>query len=86
MSALQLKFGTALFLFRDDGHLRAFVENYCFKDVRGRIFLHHGIQYHSFTELSKDHYKILPTDLKFTNRNRTSFMKRPVTEKEDMTV
>lgn len=72
--SLALKFGTALFTFNSENQMRDFLAAYCFKDSKGRIFLHHGEQYHEFTELCRDHYKRLPSDLKFNNRKRTAFM------------
>lgn len=83
---LQLRFGTALFTFNSEKQMRNFLSAFCFKDGKGCIFLHHGAQYHEFTELCKNHYKRIPSDLKFDKRNRTSFMRGSVTEKEDMTI
>lgn len=82
LESLALKFGTALFTFKCEKQMRGFLEAYCFKDGKGRIFLHHGAQYHEFTELCKDHYRRIPSDLKFDKRKRTAFMAGTVTEKD----
>ena len=60
---LQLKFGTALCLFRDEDHMRAFLESYCVIR-KGRICLHHGDKLHIFTELSEACLKNLPKGVK----------------------
>lgn len=60
---LQLKFGTALCLFRDEDHMRAFLESYCVIR-KGRICLHHGDKLHLFTELSEAYKKNLPKGVK----------------------
>ncbi len=73
-NALSLKFDTATFFFRDLKQMRSFLECFCFKDNRGRVFLHHGAQFHEFSELCKNHYKCLPPDLKFDKSKRTAFM------------
>ena len=60
---LQLKFGTALCLFRDEDHMRAFLESYCVIR-KGKICLHHGDKLHLFTELSEAYQKNLPKGVK----------------------
>lgn len=60
---LQLKFGTALCLFRDEDHMRAFLESYCVIR-KGRICLHHCDKLHLFTELSEAYKKNLPKGVK----------------------
>ena len=80
---LHLKFGTALFTFKDKAQMKAFLENYCFKDSKGRIILHHGTQIHDFTELCTMYYSRLPPDLKFVKRKRTAFMNGCVIEKDN---
>lgn len=71
---LALNFGTASFSFKSEKQMRDFLTAYCFKDGRGHVFLHHGVQYHEFTELCKDCYHFIPSDLKFTKSKRTAFM------------
>ena len=72
--SLALKFGTALFTFKNEKQMRNFLKAYCFKDGNGRIYLHHGMQFHEFSELCKDHYRRIPSDLQFDKRRRTAFM------------
>lgn len=80
--SLALKFGTALFTFKCEKQMRCFLETYCFKNGKGRIYLHHGVQYHDFSELCLEHYRRIPSDLKFGKRKRTAFMAGTVTEKD----
>lgn len=60
---LQLRFGTALFLFRSEEQMRGFLENRCVMRA-GKIHLHHGDKQHFFTELSEACLKNLPKDVK----------------------
>ena len=60
---LQLKFGTALCIFRDENHMRAFLEGYCVIR-KGKICLHQGDKLHLFTELSEAYKKNLPKGVK----------------------
>ena len=60
---LQLKFGTALCIFRDEDHMRVFLEGYCVIR-KGKICLHHGDKLHLFTELSEAYKKNLPKGVK----------------------
>lgn len=66
---LQLKFGSALFTFKDDDQMKCFLESWCVMRA-GKIFLHHGCQFHFFTELSKVSLKNLPKDLKVPQFSR----------------
>ena len=74
MHPLQLRFGTALFLFRDVEQTRRFLETVCFRDKRGKVWLHHGCTLHEFTELAAEYYVNIPDGVKFHCRKRTSFM------------
>lgn len=56
---LQLKFGTALFIFSSEEQMRGFLENRCVIRA-GKIQLHHGDKLHFFTELSEAYKKNLP--------------------------
>ena len=69
-----LVFGTAHFHFRDMEQMQLFVEGWCYMGKSGRIYLHHGFQYHVFTELRTDSYDILPKELHFVRQKRTQFM------------
>lgn len=71
---LQLKFGTALFLFRDLEQMAGFLSCYCFRDKQGKVWLHHGCTYHEFTELAAEYYGIIPDGFKFGKRKRKNFM------------
>ena len=66
---LQLKFGSALFTFKDDDQMKCFLESWCVIRA-GKIFLHHGCQFHFFTELSDASLKNLPKDLKVPQFSR----------------
>ena len=60
---LQLKFGNALFTFKNDDQMKCFLESWCVMRT-GKIFLHHGCQFHFFTELSEACLKNLPKGVK----------------------
>lgn len=64
--SLTLKFGTALFIFRSEEQMRGFLETYCFIK-KGKIHLHHGVQYHSFTELAPGYSRNVPKGVKIRN-------------------
>lgn len=66
---LQLKFGSALFTFNNDDQMKCFLESWCVKRA-GKIFLHHGCQFHSFTELSEAYKKNLPKGVKVPDFTR----------------
>ena len=70
-----LKFGTAFFQFCNKKQMKAFVENWCYMDKRGKVILHHGLQCHVFTELCREFYKYLPSDLRFVRKRKTAFMR-----------
>ena len=71
---LQLKFGSALFTFKDDDQMKCFLESWCVMRA-GKIFLHHGCQFHFFTELSDASLKNLPKDLKVPQFSRYMIVK-----------
>lgn len=71
---LQLKFGNALFTFKNDDQMKCFLESWCVMRA-GKIFLHHGCQFHFFTELSKASLKNLPKNLKVPQYSRYMIMK-----------
>ena len=64
-----MKFGSALFTFKDDDQMKCFLESWCVIRA-GKIFLHHGCQFHFFTELSDASLKNLPKDLKVPQFSR----------------
>lgn len=66
---LQLRFGTALFLFRSEEQMRGFLENRCVIRA-GKIQLHHGDKLHFFTELSEAYKKNLPKGVKVPSFTR----------------
>ena len=74
MNPLELKFGTALFLFRDVKQLSSFLGRNCFKDKQGKVWLHHGCNLHEFTELNSSYYSNIPDGVKWEKRKRASFM------------
>lgn len=61
--SLTLKFGTAYFIFRNEDQMRGFLETYCIMK-NGKIHLHHGVQFHSFTELAPGYLKNIPKGVK----------------------
>ena len=71
---LQLKFGSALYTFRDVEQMKCFLESWCVMRA-GKIYLHHGCQFHFFTELSEAYKKNLPKDLKVPQFSRYMIMK-----------
>ena len=71
---LQLKFGSALFTFKNDDQMKCFLESWCVMRA-GKIFLHHGCQFHFFTELSDASLKYLPKDLKVPQFSRNMITK-----------
>ena len=71
---LELKFGTALFLFRDVEQMTVFLGEHCFRDKQGKVWLHHGCNYHEFTKLAAGYYVNIPDGVKWKNRRRTNFM------------
>ena len=71
---LELKFGTALFLFRDVEQMTVFLGGNCFRDKQGKVWLHHGCYLHEFTELRSEYYQNLPDGVKWRNRKRINFM------------
>lgn len=66
---LQLKFGTALFTFRDEEQMKVFLESRCVRRL-GKIHLHHGDKFHFFTELSEAYMKNVPNGVKVPNYTR----------------
>lgn len=74
VNPLQLKFGTAFFLFRDVEQMADFLGGYCFRDKKGKVWLHHGCNLHEFTELRPEYYVNIPDGVKWRNRKRTNFM------------
>ena len=71
---LQLRFGTALFLFSNQEQMTHFLASACMKDKHGKVWLHHGCVYHEFTELDAAYYPNIPDGVKWCHRKRTSFM------------
>lgn len=71
---LQLRFGTALFIFRDEEQMKCFLESWCVMRAK-KIFLHHGCQFHFFTELSEAYRKNLPNGLKVPQFSRNMITK-----------
>lgn len=49
--------------------MKRFLETWCVMRA-GKIFLHHGFQFHFFTELSEVSLKNLPKDLKVPQYSR----------------
>ena len=72
--SLELKFGTALILFRDVEQMTVFLGEHCFRDKQGKVWLHHGIRDHAFTELVADYYVNIPDIVKWQKRKRKNFM------------
>ena len=72
--SLQLKFGTALFLFSDIKQMKSFLESRCVVRA-GRINLHHGDKHHFFTELSEAFLKNIPKGVKVPVFSRLLVMK-----------
>lgn len=66
---LQLRFGTALFTFRDEEQMKGFLQSRCVIRA-GRIQLHHGDKFHFFTELSEAYKKNLPKGVKVPDFTR----------------
>lgn len=66
---LQLRFGTALYIFRDEEQMKDFLQNHCVIRA-GRIQLHHGDKFHFFTELSEAYKKNLPKGVKVPDFTR----------------
>lgn len=72
--SLELKFGTALFLFRDVEQMSGFLGERCFRDKHGKVWLHHGCNLHEFSELRAEYYGNIPDGVKWLNKRRTNFM------------
>ena len=83
---LELKFGTALFLFRDVEQMSVFLCEHCFKDKQGKVWLHHGCTYHEFTELRAEYYVNIPDGVKWKNRRRTNFMLGQINNVRDIEI
>ena len=79
---LQLKFGSALFTFSNVEQMKCFLESWCVMRA-GKIFLHHGCQFHIFTELSDAYKGNLPKDLKVPQFSRNMIMKRVNSKREN---
>ena len=71
---LQLKFGSALFTFSNVEQMMCFLESWCVMRA-GKIFLHHGCQFHILTELSDAYKGNLPKDLKVPQFSRNMITK-----------
>ena len=74
MNSLELKFGTSVFVFRDTEQKTVFLKEFCFKDKDGVVWLHHGCEYHHFTQLSEKYYGNIPKGMKWRNHKRVNFM------------
>ena len=74
LGRLQLKFGSAIFTFRSIEQMKRFLDTWCVMRA-GKIFLHHGFQFHFFTELSEVSLKNLPKDLKVPQFSRNMISK-----------
>ena len=75
VQSLELKFNTNVFSFRDVEQLAAFLRDFCFRDKQGVVWLHHGCEYHHFTELDRRYYQNIPDRVKWRNSKRTNFMR-----------
>lgn len=52
--------------------MRGFLETFCVIR-KGRIHLHHGVQYHSFTELADGYLKNIPKGVKIKKYSSEMF-------------
>ena len=74
VNPLKLKFGTALFCFRDVKQMTAFLGTHCIRDRKGKVWLHHGFGFHEFTELAAEYYRNIPKKVEWYKKKRTEFM------------
>lgn len=72
---LELKFGSNLFAFRDMAQMANFLKEFCFRDKDGVVWLHHGCEYHHFTQLSEKYYGNIPKGMKWRKHKRINFMR-----------
>lgn len=63
-----------MFLFRDVEQMKDFLVGYCYRDRDGRVWLHHGIRDHEFTELAAEYYVNVPDGIKWLKNKRKNFM------------
>ena len=75
-NSLQLKFGSALYEFRDVRQMLSFLTSHCYRDSSGVVWLHHGVNYHVYSMLDKDYYVNIPKGVNWHKRKRADFYAR----------